>query len=395
METNTFHPLLSVIVPIYNVETYLNRCIESILQQTYSNLEVILVDDGSTDSSGKICDFYAMKDDRVKAIHKKNGGSVSARKEGLAAARGEYAAFVDSDDWIEKNMYAELMPLIYNQDADMVTSGCIRDYGTHCVVQKERIMSGVYEGDSLKRNVWEKMISTVAFFESRITPHLVDKIFKRRLVMEFHAKVDNYINIGDDAACVYPCLLNAGKVVVSGKSYYHYCMRSDSIMGIKKKDEWERYQVLFKELEQECGRYAGKVPDILEQIRMYEYYVLLLQQSHRVIFDREGFLFPFGEIRKEDKIVIYGAGRFGCELNGILKEKRYGNIVACVDRSPKAGVLPVEALDNLEYDKIIIAVLVANVVEEIKEALAARGIDRSKVYSVDCSLLKTTCIKCR
>lgn len=390
MKTNFFNPLLSVVVPVYNVENYLHRCIESILGQTYRNLEVILVDDGSTDASGKICDEYAVKDGRIKVIHKENGGLVSARKAGLAIISGQYATFVDSDDWIECNMYEELMGLISDAKADVATSGCIRDYGTHCVVQKERIEPGYYEGEDLVEKLLKKMISTDSFFLGNIMVHVCDKIFKSGLLVKIYSKVDNYINVGEDAACVYPYLLNANKVVVSGKAYYHYCMRSDSVMGTKRKDEWERYQVLFKGLEQECGRYAGKVPNILEQIRMYEYYVLLLQQADKVIKYEKGILFPVGEIEPGDRVVVYGAGRFGCELKGILEKNEYCKVIAWVDKAGKAETENIEYLDHVLYDKIIIAVLIGDVVEEIRRNLTDRGVSQEKIFSVDTQLLQET-----
>ena len=100
--------LISVIVPVYNVEQYLDRCVCSILNQTYQNLEIILVDDGATDSSGRMCDEYAKRDERIKVVHKQNGGLSDARNAGLAAATGEYIGYVDSDDWIEPDMYEKM-----------------------------------------------------------------------------------------------------------------------------------------------------------------------------------------------------------------------------------------------------------------------------------------------
>ena len=120
MEQN---PLISVIVPVYNVEAWLPRCGDSILSQTYENLEILLVDDGSTDDSGLICEEYAKKDTRIRVIHKENGGLSSARNSGLDAASGEYIGFVDSDDWIEPEMYAEMLSLMLKSDAQIVCAG--------------------------------------------------------------------------------------------------------------------------------------------------------------------------------------------------------------------------------------------------------------------------------
>lgn len=114
--------MLSVIVPVYNVEKYLARCIDSILKQSYSDLEIILVDDGSTDNSGKICDQYREIDDRIVVIHKQNGGLSDARNVGMKKANGQYLAFVDSDDFIHPRMYEILMNLLLDYKADMVIS---------------------------------------------------------------------------------------------------------------------------------------------------------------------------------------------------------------------------------------------------------------------------------
>ena len=120
--------LISVIVPVYNVEKYLNRCVDSIINQTYKNLEIILVDDGSPDNCGKICDEYAKKDKRIKVIHKENGGQSDARNKGIEIAKGKYVGFVDSDDWIDKNMYEILYKNITKYNCDLSTCNFIRTY---------------------------------------------------------------------------------------------------------------------------------------------------------------------------------------------------------------------------------------------------------------------------
>jgi glycosyltransferase involved in cell wall biosynthesis len=118
-------PLVSVIVPIYNVEPYLRRCVDSICQQTYENLQIILVDDGSPDSCGTICDEYTITDSRVMVIHQKNEGLSGARNNGLLFAKGEYVAFVDSDDWLHPELYATLMHMIVQHDLDMARCAAI------------------------------------------------------------------------------------------------------------------------------------------------------------------------------------------------------------------------------------------------------------------------------
>lgn len=379
---------LSVIIPVYNVESYLVRCLDSVLNQTYSVGEIICVDDGSTDNSLAILETYRLKEQRIKIIHKENGGIVSARKAGLFLAKGKYVACVDSDDWIEKNMYEEMMNLIKETQSDIVTSGCIRDYGSYYVIEEENIAPGVYEGDYLADNLLSKMISTDCFFQGNISMHIYNKIYQRELLLNYQLLVDDYINVGDDAACVYPCLLGAGKVAVTGKSYYHYCMRSDSTMGTKRKDERDRFQLLFDGLKKECVKYIDKVPNIMMQLHFFRTYLLLLQHAEEIIPDETDFLFPFGTVNKDDRIVIYGAGRFGCELKRLLENRGYCNIVAWVDKVSKKEISSLECLEELEYDKIIIAVLISKVALEIKQELLMRNVDESKICAVDCHLIE-------
>ena len=122
--------MISIIVPIYKVEKYINKCVDSILHQTYDELEIILVDDGSPDNCPAICDEYAKKDSRIQVIHKQNGGLINARKSGLEIAKGEYIGFVDGDDWIEPEMYELFARQIKKYSPDMVISDFYYDSGT-------------------------------------------------------------------------------------------------------------------------------------------------------------------------------------------------------------------------------------------------------------------------
>ena len=119
---------ISVIVPVYNVEELLPRCVESIMAQTKENIEIILVNDGATDSSGAVCDTYAKKDQRIKVIHKPNGGLTSAWKAGAEAAQGAYLGFIDSDDWIDEEMYERMWESAVKYDSDVVVCGLVFDY---------------------------------------------------------------------------------------------------------------------------------------------------------------------------------------------------------------------------------------------------------------------------
>ena len=159
-------PLLSIIVPVYKVEDYLCRCLDSILGQTYENFELILVDDGSPDGCGAICDRYAQQDPRVKVIHKENGGVSSARNAGLAQAKGEWIGWVDPDDWVDEDMYAYLMTAVLEEGADVAVCGRIEEYEDHTrergweerrVLDREEAMHYLLLNDDMQNLLWDKV----------------------------------------------------------------------------------------------------------------------------------------------------------------------------------------------------------------------------------------------
>ena len=144
-------PQISVIVPVYKVEQYLKRCVDSILHQTFSDLEVILVDDGSPDNCPAMCDKYAGTDSRVKVIHQKNAGVSAARNAGLSVASGEYITFVDSDDFIDPQMYEKMLAVAEKYDCDVVMCDCMKEFPDHQEVYTHNIRPGFYRLHSLLR----------------------------------------------------------------------------------------------------------------------------------------------------------------------------------------------------------------------------------------------------
>ena len=142
---NSF-PLVSVVVPIFNIEAFLSECVESLIRQTYKNIEIILVNDGSTDNCGKICDEYSRIDARIQVIHKNNGGLISARKAGLEFSKGEYVAYVDGDDWVEPEMYGTLLRHAKESNADVVAAGHKENLSGRIEILKNQARPGIYSG---------------------------------------------------------------------------------------------------------------------------------------------------------------------------------------------------------------------------------------------------------
>ena len=195
---------ISVIVTIYNTEQYLTQCVDSILNQSYRNLEVLLIDDGSTDFSGKICDKYADADKRVKVIHKENEGVVKARKVGCQMAHGKYISIIDSDDWLDENMYQELYSLIKTNNVDVAMCGRYEEYIYGAKKVPQGIPAGKYNKNQLLEEVYPRMIVNGDFFSWGIFPSYWDKLFRKDVIIPSVMSANDTIPMGNDAAGVYP-----------------------------------------------------------------------------------------------------------------------------------------------------------------------------------------------
>lgn len=209
---------ISIVVPVYKVEKYIDRCIQSILKQTYGKFELILVDDGSPDNSGKICDKYAKKDSRIKVIHKKNGGLGDARNTGISIATGEYIGFIDSDDYIESDMYEKLLEACTNNDADIAMCG-------RYDIQDDNITQRfTFQGEC---KIWDNEESVKRLLTwDNIDSSACDKLFKRNLFDDI--KFPNG-KLNEDIFIMTEIIDKANKIVHIGDSKYYYYHRDNSI----------------------------------------------------------------------------------------------------------------------------------------------------------------------
>lgn len=389
-KNDSISPLVSVIVPIYNVELYLERCINSIINQTYQNLEIILVDDGSTDNSLEICDKFQQKDSRIRVIHKENGGVVSARKAGIQSARGTYVAYLDSDDWIETDMYEELVCQIVQNNADIVTSGLYRDYLNSTIKEFDNLPEGVYDLKRIERQILPVLMYTGIFYKAGVNIHFCNKLFKREIALNNQQKIDNNIRIGEDAAFIYPCVMDAEKIVIIHKCFYHYCIRQDSMMGTGYQKELLGYKHVYQIIKDKIDQYGKHSVTLMMQLDYLMLYQLLLKEPQTVIKNVKGNLFPFEDVKITDRIVLYGGGKFGNTLHRFLKERDLCEIVLWVDKSEdiQRGIVDCSKLNNISkksYDKIIIAMLVGVATNEAYQNLINMGIDKKKIAKVNLS----------
>ena len=211
-------PILSIIIPVYNVEKYIHKCIDSVLAQTHKDFELILINDGSSDSCGGICNEYARSDGRIQVIHQKNSGLSAARNAGLEIAKGDYIGFVDSDDWIDKSMYENMIAEAKKFEADIVFCNYYKIEGKMLIVVNEPIKPGVCDvSECIKLNLIDK-----------IHNYVWNKIFRRHL---FAAEQFTFGKAYEDVALTYKLFGKANKIVHINKPYYYYRQRADSIVN--------------------------------------------------------------------------------------------------------------------------------------------------------------------
>jgi glycosyltransferase involved in cell wall biosynthesis len=372
---------ISIIVPIYNVAEYLEECIQSILVQRMNSIEIILVDDGSTDGCAELCDFYAEKDRRIIVIHKENGGLVSARKEGLKRATGKYIAYVDGDDWIEPNMFEKMYHILLEENVDIIMCGRYEN----SVIWERQVFHGIpagkYDKKRMISDVYPRMIVNETFFEWGVFPGVWDKLFRRECLEKYQMSVDNRISMGEDAACTYPCILNANSIFILHECLYHY-RQSEFSMVRKKSDDIKSvrnsYKILFHSVLEQFEN-EKHIFDLREQWLKYILFLMIPRADELYEgIERLDFLFPFPKIKRDSSIVIYGAGIWGQRLYGYLKYTNFCKIAALADKNylelQKNGinVIAPEDIDKYKHDAIVITASFENIRKTIFDDLCSR-----------------------
>lgn len=284
--------LISVVVPVYKVEKYLNRCVDSIINQTYKNLEIILVDDGSPDGCPEICDEYAKKDSRIKVIHKENGGLSDARNVGIDIAKGKFITFIDSDDYINGNYIELLYHTCIENEADMAITSHKVIYENGTVIEKET---------EEKINLNSKDVLNRILYDDGIDLSAWAKLYKRELFKEIRYPKDRLF---EDAATTYKLIDECDKISINSKSTYNYIIRKDSITNkdfskskmdliISTKEMTEYIKNKYPDLEKACNRRL-----------MYAYLSTLSQLANSTTRSKEYITIIMQYINKNRKIVL-------------------------------------------------------------------------------------------
>lgn len=302
-------PKVSIIIPIYNVEKYLRRCIDSVRHQTMTNIEIILINDGSPDNSPLICEQYKKLDNRIKVIHKKNGGLASARNAGLKSAVGEYILFVDSDDWIEAETVEELVGVAEKYQVDFVRfrpmyagwpnhkDGSLCDFGT-----ESGLKEGIYTEKDIVKEIYPRLFAT-----PQLTLGVIVAAWRSLYRKDFLEK--NKIMFDEDIRYSEDTIFSA-KVVraassfyyLDGARYYHYFYNNNSITKSYKKDCWENNKKLINCFEQEFN--ACKNYDFSEQLCLHKIYCIVQALGQRYVFSDLKMRIQYCENICKDDITI-------------------------------------------------------------------------------------------
>lgn len=382
--------LISVIVPIYMIDRYVGICIESLLNQTYRNLEIILVDDGSKDRCSEICDLYASKDKRIVVIHKENGGLVSARKAGVLAATGKYIGFVDGDDWVGPGFYQSLYNAISQNDCDVAIAGFSRDLFSQTKSIYNTIPSGYYEGNELK-NVFGEMISYGDFYRHGISTYHWNKLFKREVILKHQLEISDDVSIGEDAVVVYATLLDCKRICITDNCAYHYRQREDSMLksSVDLEKELIRVRALYNNLSSVIKGYPDEY-ELQKQVDDFITGIFIIRSGGYLVTDDKTLAdFPFGCTLAGKRIVLYGGGTFGQQLMKRFIKHKTCEIVGWLDddyweyRRCCLNVDSIESISGLVYDYIIVASLDKDYIASASHRLNDYGVPESKILFVN------------
>lgn len=273
------NPKISIIIPVYNAEEYLCECVDSVLQQTYSNLEILLVDDGSKDSSPRMCDQYASVHPQIKVIHKENGGLISAWSEGVHSSTGEYLFFLDSDDWIEPETISDLAGHLTGNCREVICSNYIIEKKNQSIPVIQSMPPGAYDRAAIESQIFPRLLGKE--FRSIHCSRCM-KLFSKVLFTDNMQYCERRLSLGEDMNIVLPVLLDAERIVIVEKGlYYHYRFVDASMVHKYSPGRYANMQLLYNVLNKILHAKAkkGSIPAAVDwdYCLKQEYIFLLLQ----------------------------------------------------------------------------------------------------------------------
>lgn len=377
---------LSVIIPVYNREKYLMKCMDSVLSQTFRDMEIICVDDGSTDRSGEILNEYVQKDSRIKVFHQDNRGVVSARNVGISKAEGKYIGFIDSDDWIDPQMFEQLYSRAEQSGADLVTSGYWQE-GNYTSQLFDAVSEGYY-GEKEMQFLREHAIYHMQKKETGIRGSLWCKLFRTELLRKPFAQVPENLVFSEDKLGILTYLLDCKAVYIEKKAYYHYRIHSESTVHKADFDYLLHIHEVYRYLRSLYG-HENFTADMRTQAELYVTELLLLGINQRMGYQNRNLLWvdPYwlDKIPDGSRVVLYGGGEMGRKYKKQLEVRGKAEYTACVDyewekyKDRDPVVVSPDAVDPDAYDILVITVKNPNKAMEIKSQLLEAHIPEEKI----------------
>ena len=381
---------ISVVVPFFGGEEFVEPCLESILSQTHRNLELILVNDGSPDRTGEICDCYAAVDRRIRVIHQVNAGLVRARKIGVASATGPFLSFVDGDDWIGPDYLAQMYDLMASSQVDLVISGHTREFMGRYESIPPTLRPGVYSRSEIEHLVLPQAIFNGVFFHHGVSTYVWNKMFRLKEAEPLVQRIPDTIVMGEDAALTYPYLTQCQSLGILSESSYYYRQRPHSILkSIPSAEvEYARLGALAHYLRQAFEGSPAR-ETLIKQLKVY-LYALVLTRSGGILRSSatQTWSSPYRGLADHERIVVCSSGSFGHHVVNSLTQLETFEMVGWIDEDASESqllglpVTPFEAVLELDFDLLLIASVDTEYCNRVAQRLTELGVLPEKISQI-------------
>ncbi|MBQ9301566.1 glycosyltransferase family 2 protein [Butyrivibrio sp.] len=373
---------LTVVVPVFNEEKNIDECITSILNQSKKDIDVIIIDDGSTDMTGAICDNYMAKDARIRVFHQANEGMIHARKRGVEESRTEYVTFIDADDFIDKDSF-ELADIYMEKGIDLICFG-YKSYKDGVISERDiYVKEGYYTRKEIISTIYPNMIWDEKYCREGVNVSLWNKVMKRELLLQCYETLNEcYFDFCEDRAVVYQLMKIIKDMQVSNYGYYYHRNRADSNFPKYMTDE-RFFEKLFEYYKIMKTVFSGE-PKFLKQLDLsYISLVSLRSKIYGKTLSLAKYLFPFDKIQQNEMVAIYGAGEVGRCYVEQIERLSYCKLKYWVDvRAENLNdrrIEPIQVLNANDYDHVIIANSSQKTINNIKNDLIGIGVRADKI----------------
>lgn len=307
-------PLFSVLIPVFKIEKYIEECVLSITNQSFSDFEIILIDDGSPDSCPEICERLKKNDSRIKVLHKKNEGVAKARRDGAEIAEGEYVICIDGDDWLKKDCLTKISEVVQKKNIDIFCFGMLADNGKQTTPLGINYREGFYSKQAIEKEIFPLLIqkSDASYF----IPSLCGKVIRRQLFLD-NVLANENVTIGEDGACVIPCVFHANSMYISNECFYFYRYNSESATKGKKVFNWDWPKLVANHIENRIDINYDDMQRQLYRKITHDIFSVVVSQFNR----KEKYSVIVKDINTHLDDKVYKEAIQKCEFEGSIKAR--------------------------------------------------------------------------